>query len=314
MKMKKRLLLGLLSLSGSVLTLGGLQGQTTLTGDHIITGDLNVGTTANKGNLTVTGETGNTAAPGIKVTGDGGVVFGGTYGTGQIPATGAGVRFMWYPKKAALRVGRGDDANWSDDNIGVDSVALGYFSYSLGQRCFSTSESSADGRASVALSGGVVEYTGFQSSAFSSGYAAFPLSTGMSGGIAFAELSVAMSCGMTGGEAATAMSNGDAEGILSTAVGQYSLSVGNYSVAIGQGTTAVSAWSIAVGANNIVRTGNPSNWVLGDTIFVIGNGTGVYSDPPEIRNSDALVVYKNGNITIPKRQGDVLMGEFGNPE
>jgi len=26
-----------------------------------------------------------------------------------------------------------------------------------------------------------------------------------------------------------------------------------------------------------------------------------------------MTVYKDGKIIIPKRQGDILMGEFGNP-
>lgn len=42
-------------------------------------------------------------------------------------------------------------------------------------------------------------------------------------------------------------------------------------------------------------------------LFAIGNGSGA-SD-----RSNALEVYSNGRINIP-RQGDILMGEFGNPE
>ncbi len=39
-------------------------------------------------------------------------------------------------------------------------------------------------------------------------------------------------------------------------------------------------------------------------IFVLGNGTAQ-------NRSNALAVFDNGDVIIPKRQGDILMGEFG---
>lgn len=120
--------------------------QTTWADDIIVEGNMNVGTTADKGNLTVTGQTGSTAAPGVNVTGDGGVLFVGTLGVGSIPATGAGTRFMWYPGKGALRVGvPTDSSSWSDLNIGIGSFAV--------------SKSLANGPYSVALSGGEAQGT-----------------------------------------------------------------------------------------------------------------------------------------------------------
>jgi hypothetical protein len=49
----------------------------------------------------------------------------GTFGTGTIPATGAGTRMMWYPAKAALHAGRVDGNQWNDANVGEHSVAFG---------------------------------------------------------------------------------------------------------------------------------------------------------------------------------------------
>lgn len=49
----------------------------------------------------------------------------GTKGTGAIPATGAGVRIMWYPGKAAFRVGETFGSQWDDANIGARSIAMG---------------------------------------------------------------------------------------------------------------------------------------------------------------------------------------------
>ncbi len=65
-------------------------------------------------------------------TGRGNVLFVGEYKSsnpGNPPATGAGTRMMWYPDKAAFRLGRvaGTGAtNWDKDNIGYFSVAMGY--------------------------------------------------------------------------------------------------------------------------------------------------------------------------------------------
>ena len=52
-------------------------------------------------------------------------MFEGTFDSGLIPKEGAGTRMMWYPKKAAFRAGKVDATQWSDANIGNDSVAMG---------------------------------------------------------------------------------------------------------------------------------------------------------------------------------------------
>jgi len=45
--------------------------------------------------------------------------------TGTIPAEGSGIRMMWYPAKAAFRVGGAGIDNWNDINIGEYSFAMG---------------------------------------------------------------------------------------------------------------------------------------------------------------------------------------------
>src|SRR5688572_33429170 len=50
-----------------------------------------------------------------------GLAVMGTLGQGSIPASGPGVRMMWYPRKAAFRAGVVDGlraAFWDDANIG----------------------------------------------------------------------------------------------------------------------------------------------------------------------------------------------------
>ena len=49
----------------------------------------------------------------------------GTAGSGSIPATGTGVRLMWYPRKSAFRAGAAFGNGWDDASIGTASVAMG---------------------------------------------------------------------------------------------------------------------------------------------------------------------------------------------
>lgn len=310
--------------------IGNLSAQTTLSGDHVITGDLNVGTSVNKGNLEVTGETGSTAGPGLKVTGDGGVVFGGTHGTGSIPATGPGSRLMWFPGKSAFRGGRAVSNEFDNYRIGEFSfafggqwvLATGIASSAIGFHASASGDYStaigahviASGYGSSALSGGQAE--GWFASALSSGSATEPYSAAFSQGIASGWAATAMSYGVALNNAATAISEGNALGYGSLAA-RGGTAEGFRSVAIGDGAYAQAAYSIVLGRNNI-REGNPENvWVPTDPLFVIGYGTGDPAAPPEIRNRNAFTVYKNGDakfggaVHIPAK-GDISMGPFTN--
>src|SRR5881396_4286107 len=63
--------------------------------------------------------------PAVVVTDPDGWAATGTFGSGVIPVTGAGVRLMWYPRKAALRAGGVSGTQWDDASVGNYSVALG---------------------------------------------------------------------------------------------------------------------------------------------------------------------------------------------
>ncbi|RZM05637.1 MAG: hypothetical protein EOO88_54595, partial [Pedobacter sp.] len=63
---------------------------------------------------------------------DSGFVAIGTNGVGIIPATGAGSRMMFYPRKSAFRVGQVSGTQWDDASIGAGSNALGYNAIALG--------------------------------------------------------------------------------------------------------------------------------------------------------------------------------------
>lgn len=314
-----------------VATLTSVQAQTILSGDHVVEGDLEVGTPTDRGGITITGGTGNTASPGIKVTGDGGVLFEGRAGFGMIPTEGAGVRMMWYPKKAAFVVGQ---SSISDEEIGYNSVLLG--------------GAVAMGESSAALSLGMAFSEG--ATAFSAGDAGNPYSVAMAGGSAYGDHATAMSNGVAWDNDATAMSNGSAFGGSSVAMGmgeaygEASLAIGR-GVAYGQCTVALSKgqangdFSVAIGEvlsnsyksvvvgrfNYFEEYESLDEWIEEEPLFVVGNGTGKLADPPERRRRNAFMIRKNGNfemngdvemmakVKMP-RQGDILMGEFGEIE
>lgn len=263
-----------------------LRAQTTLGGDHIVTGDLSVGDASTKGKLEVNGEIGNAAAPGINVIGDGGVVFEGTLGTGKIPASGAGIRMLWYPKKAAFRAGEFTSISGLDTMIGMYSTVLGR-GVAYGSDSFAAGNS-----------GAVYEY-----------------STALGGGFVYGAYSFAVGGEVDGDYSFTFFGNAYSD--YSVSLGYGTESWGRYSTALG-GASAYSMYSLAIGRHNVVFDGSSSTWNDTDPVFVVGNGTGDSNDVPEVRNRNAFVIYKNGNVKVTgavemPRQGDILMGEFGNP-
>jgi autotransporter adhesin len=83
-----------------------------------------------------------------------GLVAPGTLGVGQIAATGAGVRMLWYPRKGAFRAGQVTFDQWDDATIGNFSVAMGQNTRATGASSVVLGDSSsADGTAGVALGG-----------------------------------------------------------------------------------------------------------------------------------------------------------------
>jgi len=342
---------------GLVCMVGGFlkaHGQTTLSGNHIINGDLTVGTSANSSKLEVIGEAGNSAGPGIKVTGDGGAVFEGQIGVGPIPAEGEAVRMMWYPSKAAFRAGFTDGYTWSAQNIGNLSAAFGENNQALGNYSFLAGKDNfADGGGATAFGQGNYVNGNY---AFAGGLANQVSDWGVAFGygniVGFASIAVgdqsmamyeSVALGNNAralGDYSVALSRGYAEGELSFAFGENAQALGRYSVAlpgsVAYGERAVaSGWGTGVQGNHafgfgdflIVDSyssfvvgrwnrggGNLTTWVESDPLFEVGNGTGDYdNDPPEVASRSAFTVFKNGKIKMD-RQGDILMGEFGNPE
>lgn len=261
------------------------------------------------------------------VDGNGLLYSTGSYGTGNLSLSGPGTRMFWYPGKAAFRAGKIEGlpappsywGTWNDANIGVCSVAFGSSTTASGSSstAFGSSttasgsgstafgvNSTAYGSSSTAMGFSVAAYgssstaMGWNSLAFAS------CSTAMGTSTASGSYSTAIGSSYAGGSYSTAMGDSAASGSYATAMGGSSTASGDYSTAAGLGTTATAHSSFAAGAYN-VGGGNSTSWVATDPLFEIGNGTSASA------RSDALVVYKNGKIKM-SRQGDILMGEFGN--
>ena len=252
-----------------------------------------------------------------------GVVFYGTFdGSSTIPVTGAGTRFMWYPKKAALRAGKVTGTQWDDGNIGEHSVALG----------FNTRARSAS---SVALGHGTVAWSGtgsvaLGSFAWASGEAA--IAAGQWSTV-YGSGSVALGIGseidgsnysfaagaynwIEGEDNAVAIGRSNTVfGADAIAIGRTSHATAESAIALGRFVRSNVYGMLAVGLYNELMSGSSDSWVGTDPLFVIGNGTAFNE------RSNAMVVYKNadtelfGNLEVAgtvriQPSGDIGMGQF----
>ncbi len=179
-----------------------------------------------------------------------GVLFVGNYGSGAIPMDSASVdpfgtstRFMWYPKKAALRAGQletgaGNLSKWNDSNIGTHSVSFGHNTSATGN--FSGSlggDNNVAGDDYAAISGG-------QNNTVNGPYGF------IGGGLQNIALK---SSSVVGG------------GYSNTASGQQSIVGG------GQSNTASGTLSVVVGGSNNSASGSNATIVGGGTNAANGN-------------------------------------------
>jgi len=187
-------------LGGSNLSGSGSSGQLTfwdassgLAGDNSFVWDntnkgLGIGTASPNAALHI-------AATGTQ---DGNFLATGDYGLGAgIPATGAGSRMMWYPRKTAFRAGLANGWSWDDANIGAYSLATGAATIASGVASTALgNHTTASGASSTAM-GDNTSATGFKS------------------------VAIGTSC-VSSGNYTTAM------GSITTASGAYSTAMGAY--------------------------------------------------------------------------------------
>ncbi|WP_052700103.1 tail fiber domain-containing protein [Methylocucumis oryzae] len=266
------------------------------------------------------------------------MLFNGTFNSGgNVPTSGPGTRLMWYPVKAAFRVGRVLGTHWDEANVGSHSIAMGYsttasadYSTAIG---FVTTASgavatsmgrgtSASGNYSTAIgyntgaSGEFSTAMGFLTDA--SGYSSTTMgNTTTAGGsyatamgaetIASGDYSTAMGYSSDAtGNYATAMGAGTAaSGFVSTAMGDSTVASGIRSTAMGRSTTASGDYSTAMGTRTTAQA--YASVALGQYNAVAGSTTTwVATDPLLVVGngsdashlSNALTLLKNGNMTI----------------
>ncbi|HNJ94797.1 MAG TPA: hypothetical protein PLS65_08490, partial [Ferruginibacter sp.] len=166
---------------------------------------------------------------------------------GNPPVSGAGRRMMWYPDKAAFRVGYVNSTEWDITNIGQYSFAAG-------------SRVRASGINSMALGVDAIA-SGIQSISFgtgtASGYRSFSLGAATSAtgvGDAFAIGYASTSSGMgsfAGGYYSMASGN------QAFSFGDSSYALGNQAVAFGDSSAATGTSAFSIGSHNIA-SGNYS--------------------------------------------------------
>ncbi len=215
----------------------------------------------------------------VTIEGTDGFLSTGAFGVGTLPTSGAGTRLMWYPKKAALRVGYVNNDQWDDTNIGDYSFASG--NNNIANGAFSTTtglitkasgfgstamgnSTTASGDGSVSMGEGTLASganstaIGFRTIANAPVATAMGTGTTASGNGSTAMGNVTVASGVTstamGGETvasgATSTSMGfrtAASGIVSTAMGQTTTAGGSYSTAMGINSTANGTASTAIG-------------------------------------------------------------------
>ena len=153
---------------------------------------------------------------------------------GPTPISNAGVRMMWYPDKAAFRVGRAALDEWNRENIG-------YYSFASGQYVM------ASGYASNAIG----------TSSMASGFGSTTLGNNLE----------------ASGEFATAIGHQSiASALNSTALGYNATANGHYANSFGAGTIANGFASFVTGLYNDEIV-DPQNAINDNTpLFVVGNG------------------------------------------
>lgn len=186
------------------------------------------------------------------------------------PIEGPGTRMMWYPQKAAFRVGSVPGTGWNKMYIGNASFASGYGTIASGN--YSTAmgaNTGASGNYSTAL--------GYWTSASGN----FSIAMGNQAA-ALGNFSIAMGY------------QPNSTGDYSTATGLQTIASGEISTAMGFQTIAKAHTSTVIGAFNDVSD-NPNSIVpqLTDRIFQIGNG-----DPVASTRNNAMTVLRNGNVGI----------------
>lgn len=170
----------------------------------------------------------------VTIKADGGFLALGN-ANGEVPYSGSGSRFMWAPRRYALRAGYVNANQWDTDNVGTGSLGVGINVRASGATAVALNNGTfASGMHSMSI-GDSTEASGPGS--FASGHA-----TRATGLIAFATGSV----NIASGEASFVAGERD------TASGKYAVAFGNRTISSGTGSFATGVKTQATGLGSIV--------------------------------------------------------------
>jgi uncharacterized protein (TIGR02145 family) len=211
------------------------------------------------------------------------------------PASGAGSRMMWYPQKAAFRVGSVDGTQWDKDSIGRFSFSTGLNTQATGDYSFASGKNtSASGYASTSM-GNYTQAIGIASTSMGTSTIANGYNSTSMGFYTTAS-----------GESSTSMGyNTNASGFNATSMGYNTNAVGIYSTSMGINTNASGTASTSMGLDTKAKSDN--SLVIGlyndstntNRLFEIGNGTS-----NSVRHN-AMTVLTSGNVGIGTNAPDV---------
>jgi hypothetical protein len=198
------------------------------------------------------------------------------------PASGAGSRMMWYPQKAAFRVGAVDGTQWDKDSIGRFSFASGYDNKAIGVVSTSMGNlTSASGDASTSMGSGTN----------ASGIA----STSMGGST------------NASGHFSTSM------GASTTASGSYSTSMGNFTIARSAFSLVIGLYNDSTATNRLFEIGNgTANNARNNAMTVLTNGNvGIGTATPD--NSAILDIKSSTKGLLMPRMSSAAVTAIANP-
>ena len=225
---------------------------------------------------------------------------------GNPPVSGVGTRFMWYPEKAAFRMGRVTNTNWDKDSIGIYSTAFGFNSKAKGNGSMAVGfNASATGDYAVSF-GHDTEARGIYSIALGNSTIASGSPSLASGGNSKASGPYSSTFGFGGvasGNAAIAMgSSTRATALNATSMGFVTAARGESSTTMGYLTIARSFATLTIGQNNdTTNMTDIDSWIQTDPVFVIGNGL------DNNNRSNAMTVLKNGKTGINTTTPDAML-------
>jgi len=211
--------------------------------------------------------------------------FVGTSTTVLPPVSGAGIRMMWYPAKAAFRAGWAGADNWDMAKVGSYSTAFGVSGIASGQTSFAIGNTtSATGENSFA----------FGSQSVASGYASF---AGGNTSTASGINSVAFGANNTssGTNTFTVGNGNNVYGANSLGLGTGNSSGGSESIAGGNGNSSTGAQSVAFGYAN--TSSGIASVAMGQHVVSNGAGTVAIGSYADVNQKDGAMVFGDNSTS-----------------